>query len=69
MNYQHNIRVKVKKKMREENITQKELAKKLKINDATFNRYLNGQRGFSLLMTIKFADYLGISLDELVGRV
>lgn len=68
MNYQHNIRSMIKKELRKENINQKELAKLLRINEATLSRYINGQRGVTLMMAIKIADYFNLSLDEMIGR-
>lgn len=68
MNYEHNIRTRIKKELRQDCITQRELAKKLRITEVSMSRYLNGQRGLSLSMAIKLADYYKLSLDELVGR-
>lgn len=67
MNYQHNIRSKLKKELRND-ITQKELAQKLKISEPTLSRFLAGTRGITLKMAIKIADYYRLSLDELLGR-
>lgn len=68
MNYEQNIRTRIKKELRQDCITQRELAKKLRISEASMTRYLNGQRGLSLSMAIRLADYYDLSLDELVGR-
>ena len=68
MNYQHRIVSLIKNEIREEKITQKELANKLNITETSLSRYLNGLRGLSLLMAIKLADHFKMTLDELVGR-
>ena len=68
MSYQHRIITLIKNEIREEKITQKELANKLNITETSLSRYLNGLRGLSLLMAIKLADHFKMTLDELVGR-
>lgn len=68
MNYQHRIITLIKNEIRDEKITQKELANKLNITETSLSRYLNGLRGLSLLMAIKLADHFKMTLDELVGR-
>lgn len=68
MNYQHKMITKIKQEIRENKITQKDFAKLLGITETSMSRYLNGQRGLSLLMAIKLADYFKISLDELIER-
>lgn len=58
----------IKKELRDEKITQKELAKRMRISESNLCRYLSGQRTISLNVAIRLADYFEISLDELVGR-
>lgn len=67
MRYQDRIISIIKKEMRDRNLTQKDLAKKLKITETSMSRYLNKQRGLSLNMAVNIAKYFKLSLDEMVG--
>lgn len=68
MTYKDKVINRIKKEMRDKNFTQKDMAKLLRITETSMSRYLNGQRGLSLSLVIKIADYFDLSLDELVGR-
>ena len=69
INYRDNIVIKLKKEMRENNISQKELSRILKITEPSFSRILNRQKSISLNCAIRIADYFNISLDELIKEV
>ncbi|MDY6367573.1 MAG: helix-turn-helix transcriptional regulator [Clostridia bacterium] len=57
------------KEIREElNISQKELAEKLKVSPTNVYNYENGRTEPSIDMLIKIADLLNVSIDYLVGR-
>ncbi len=57
------------KALRKENgLTQKELAERLKIGQATIACYENGQREPSITSLIAYADYFECTLDFIVGR-
>ncbi len=57
------------KALRKENgLTQKELAERLKIGQATIACYENGQREPNITSLIAYADYFECTLDFIVGR-
>ena len=56
----------IKKLRKEINITQKELAQKLNINQSVMNKYENGQIEPSIDNLKKIADFFNISIDSLV---
>ena len=49
-------------------LTQKELAEKLKLGQATIASYENGTREPHILSLIAYADFFDCSIDYLVGR-
>jgi transcriptional regulator with XRE-family HTH domain len=49
--------------------TQEELAKKIKVSDATINRYEKGTRRPDMDILELFADIFGVSVDYLLGRI
>jgi len=57
---------KIKGRMRELNITQKELSKKVGITQASLNRKLNRKNEFKLSEIIKIAETLNIEPIDLV---
>jgi len=57
---------KIKGRMRELNITQKELSKKVGITEASLNRKLNRKNEFKLSEIIKIAETLNIEPIDLV---
>ena len=52
----------------EANLTQKELANKLKIGQSTIVGYEKGEREATLTNLSRYADFFGVSLDYLAGR-
>ena len=52
--------------MREQDITQRELAKKAKIEQSTISRILNKKSMPSVKVAINLAYALGLSMDELI---
>ena len=71
MNHYDNANNYIKEKIKENNITQKELANAaLGMNQSNFNTALNQKNGrhFTLEQYIAIADYLNVSLDTLFGR-
>lgn len=48
--------------------TQEELAEKIKVSDATINRYEKGTRRPDMDILELFADIFGVSVDYLLGR-
>ena len=53
---------------KESGLTQKELAERLKIGQATIACYENGQREPNITSLIAYADYFECALDFIVGR-
>ena len=58
----------IKSLREEEQLTQVDLAKILKINNSTLSQYETGARIPSDDMKIMIADYFSVSLDYLLGR-
>ncbi|WP_069651000.1 helix-turn-helix domain-containing protein [Caloranaerobacter ferrireducens] len=58
----------IKKLRKEKNITQKELAKILNIQNSTLSQYENGINEPSDEIKIKIADFFNVSIDYLLGR-
>ena len=58
----------LKERRKKTNLLQKELAKKITIEPATYCNYENGTTEPPLSVLIKLADFYKISLDALVGR-
>ena len=52
----------------EANLTQKELATKLKIGQSTIVGYEKGEREATVTNLSRYADFFGLSLDYLAGR-
>lgn len=63
-----NIGDKLKEKRQELNISQNELAKRLKVSQQKINYYESNKYTPKIDFCIKLADFYDISLDELVGR-
>ncbi|EUJ46191.1 helix-turn-helix domain-containing protein [Listeria fleischmannii] len=59
-------RISVLRKRR--NISQKEFAKMVKLDDSTMSKIENGQRPIKHLEIERIADALDVSIDELFGR-
>lgn len=57
----------LRKVMEEKNVTRYSLAKKPEMKDVYFTKWAHGAKP-DLITVIKLADYLGVSLDYLVGR-
>lgn len=71
MGYIENANNFIKDRIKETNITQKELAEKiLGTNQPNFSSALNQKKGrhFTIEQYIALADYFGVSLDSLFGR-
>ncbi len=58
----------LKEKRINHKLTQRDIAKILKINQVTYHGYESGKHEPSLGILIKIADYYETSLDYLVGR-
>jgi len=58
----------LKKLLNEKNITQKQIAKALKIDQSSISYLLNGITTPKFTTLISIADYFGVSLDWLCGR-
>lgn len=56
----------LKRLMKEENITQEELARKVDISRTMISRYIVGQCLPSFLTVVKITDVLCCSIDELI---
>jgi len=57
------------KELREtRNITQEEIAETLGVTKQFISRIENGYKVMPLAIAVEIADYLNVSLDELVGR-
>ena len=57
------------KKLREDkNLNQVEVAKKLNISQATYNRYERDERSPDYKTLAKIADFYGVNIDDLFGR-
>lgn len=57
---------KLKGKMAEKNVTQKELAHTLNVTENTFSSKLSGKRDFSLSEVRKISQRLSLTKDEIV---
>lgn len=58
------------KDLREDNDkTQRQIAEMLNMQLTVYQRYERGERELPLWAAIRLADYYGVSLDYLVGRV
>ena len=49
-------------------VSQEIVAVNCKISFSTYRRYETGDRGLSLSTLCAFADYFGVTLDQLAGR-
>lgn len=58
----------LKKVLKEQNSSQNKIIKFAKISSLSLNNWLNNKGTPHIESVIKIADYLNISLDELVGR-
>ncbi len=54
--------------IKENGLTQGELAKALNIPQQTISRYVTGKREITLEYLCKIADYFGEDIDVLIGR-
>ncbi len=52
----------------ENNLTQEQIAKILKVSRVVYNRYENGKREISVEFLIILADYYQVTLDYIAGR-
>lgn len=59
----------LRKIRRRRGISQLKLACDLNMNQNSISRYENGEREADYETLIKFADYFGVSLDYLLGRI
>lgn len=50
------------------NITQEDVAKHIGVSQQFVSRLENNTKALPLAMAVEIADYLDVSLDELVGR-
>jgi len=51
-----------------QNVTQEELAKHIGVSQQFISRLESGTKTMPLALAVEIADFLNISLDELVGR-
>lgn len=56
----------LRRMMNEDKMTQGDLAKEINVDQSMISRYVSGQSLPSLLTTIKIADALFCSIDELI---
>jgi transcriptional regulator with XRE-family HTH domain len=59
---------KIIKLLEEKNITQRELAAKVGVQEATISRYINGYRAPHSIIVSKMAEVLETTTDYLLGR-
>lgn len=57
---------KIKALLKEQGITQRELAERAKITEASVSRYLSGQRVPGILTFASIAQALGVNINELI---
>lgn len=62
------FRIRVKQLREERSLSQYDLAEKLGVAQSTIGNWEAGKREPNYAMTIKIADFFGVSLDYLVGR-
>lgn len=58
---------KIKKILKEENISQVEFAKKLGLSESAISRYLAGKRQISIELLVRITKLLKVSADYLLG--
>ena len=59
----------LKELRKEQNVSQLKLSLDLNMNQNSISRYENMEREADYETLIKFADYFGVSLDYLLGRI
>ena len=59
----------LKELRKKRNISQLKLALDLNMNQNTISRYENLERQADYQTLVRFADYFGVSLDYLLGRI
>lgn len=57
---------KVKELMNEKNISQRDLANAIKINESAMSRYISGERTPRIDILTKIARFFNVSIDELM---
>lgn len=57
---------KIKALLKKQGITQRELAERAKITEASVSRYLSGQRVLRILTFASIAQVLGVNINELI---
>ncbi len=58
----------IKMLMNEQKLTQKELAKRAGITEASMSKYLSGERTPRIDVIVNLANALGVTTDELIGQ-
>ncbi len=58
----------IKMLMNEQKLTQKELAKRAGITEASMSKYLSGERTPRIDIIVNLANALGVTTDELIGQ-
>lgn len=61
--------MRLKEIRKQRNFNQKEIAEYLNCSQAVYSRYESGDREPTIDVLIRLADFYGVTLDELVGRV
>ena len=62
------MKTRIRELRKEKNITQQELAEKLGVTGSYISYVESEKTNITLENALKIADYLNVSLDELVGR-
>lgn len=62
------MEIKLKEELKNQNISQIQLAKHLNLAKSTISMYANNENEPNLDTLVKIADYLHISVDKLLGR-
>lgn len=63
-----NLNERIRMLMEEQGMTQKELANKSNITEASMSKYLSGERRPRIDVVVNIANALGVSVDDLLGN-
>lgn len=59
---------KIKKLMNSKNVSQRDLAKAISINESAMSRYISGERTPRIDILTKIARYFNVSIEELIDE-
>ncbi|MDE5984974.1 MAG: helix-turn-helix domain-containing protein [Eubacterium sp.] len=62
------MKLRLKDIREDSDITQKQVAEYLNIQQNTYSQYENGKRDISVELLSKLADYYNVSVDYLIGK-